>query len=300
MSYTPPTFGNLGKAYSDLFKKKYDFDNALKLTSKTDFGLTPSVSAKIYKDKIGGSLKAVYVDKSFGEAEGEIDAASGKAWGKVTLTKILQPAKFIFNGGFDPTSKDPLVKDGYSLKTEAEYRKDYLAGSASVLLGDDGKSVAAVAEVAGVVGMDGVAVGGQVKVSQQGSLLDYNVGAQYEKSSFVATVKTEHQGDVIRLSFYHAVRSDLKWGAEILSDEYDRLSKPAEARRRVISVAEEFQVDGDTLLKARLNNFGEIGTVVEHRLHNPNVVVGAAAQFKADGSARVTPDKFGLTLSIGE
>jgi len=272
----------------------------LKLTSKTDFGLTPSVTAKIYKDKIGGSLKATYVDKEYGEYEGEIDAASGKAWGKVTITRLLRPAKFIFNGGFDPTSKDPLVKDGYSVKTEAEYRKDYLAGSASVLLGDDGKSIAAVAEVAGVVGMDGVAVGGQVKVSQHGSLLDYNVGAQYEKSSFTGTVKTEHQGDVIRLSFYHQVRSDLKWGAEILSDEYDRLAKPAEARRRVISIAEEFQVDGDTLVKARLNNFGEIGAVIEHRLHNPAVVVGAAAQFKADGSARVTPDKFGLSLSIGE
>jgi len=300
MSYTPPTFGNLGKSYSDLFKKKYDFDNALKLASKTDFGLTPSVTAKIYKDKIAGSLKAVYVDNNWGEGEGEIDAASGKTWGKATLTKFLQPAKFIFSGGIDPTSKDPLVKDAYSLKTEVEYRKDYLAGSASVLLGDDGKSYAAVAEAAAVVGMDGVAVGGQVKVSQHGSLLDYNVGAQYEKSNFTGTVKTEHQGDVIRLSFYHKIRSDLKWGAEIVSDEYDRLAKPAEARRRVISVAEEFQVDGDTLVKARLNNFGEIGAVIEHRLHNPDVVVGAAAQFKADGSARVTPDKFGLTLSIGE
>jgi len=300
--FTPPVYGNLGKQFKDLFKKKYDFENVVKITNKTPFGLTLSTTGKIFKDKISGSTKGCYCDKSFGEVEGEVDAGSGKVWGKVVLTKLLNNAKFTLHGGFDPTSKDPLVKDGYSLKAEGEYRKDFLAGSGSVLLGDEGKGVAAVAEGAGVIGFDGLSVGGQVKLNfqQAQSISDYNVGAQYERKDFTATLLTENQGDVIRFSWFHKVSKDYNLGVELISDEFDHLSKPSEPRRRVISLASDFQLDVDTLIKAKANNFGEVSAVVEHRLTNPQVVLSAAAQFKAEGSARLSPDKFGLSVSFGE
>jgi voltage-dependent anion channel protein 2 len=300
--FTPPVYGSLGKQFKDLFKKKYDFENVVKITNKTPFGLTLTTSGKIFKDKISGSTKGCYCDKSFGEVEGEVDAGSGKVWGKVVLTKLLNNAKFTLNGGFDPTSKDSLVKDGYSLKAEGEYRKDFLAGSGGVLLGDEGKGVAAVAEAAGVIGFDGLSVGGQVKLNfqQAQSIADYNVGAQYERKDFTATLLTENQGDVIRFSWFHKVSKDYNLGVELISDEFDHLSKPSEPRRRVISLASDFQLDVDTLIKAKANNFGEVSAVVEHRLSNPAVVLSAAAQFKAEGSTRLSPDKFGLSVSFGE
>jgi len=300
--YVPPTFGSLGKQFKDLFKKRYEFDNVVKITNKTSFGLTLTTTGKIFKDKISGATKAVYVDKAWGEAEGEVDAGSGKVWGKVTLSKLLNNAKFIINGGVDPSSKDSLVKDNYSLKGEGEYRRDFLAGSGSVLLGDEGKGVSAVAEGAAVIGFEGLSVGGQIKLrlDQVQNISDYNVGAQYERKDFIATLLTENQGDVIRFSWFHKLSKDYNLGVELVSDEFDHLSKPTDPRRRLINIASEFQLDGDTLVKAKANNFGEISAAVEHRLSNPAVVVGAAAQFKAEGSSRLTPEKFGLSLAFGD
>jgi voltage-dependent anion channel protein 2 len=301
--FVPQTFGNLGKQFKDLFKKKYDFDNVVKITNKTSFGLTLTTTGKIFKDKISGSTKALYVDKSFGEAEGEVDTASGKVWGKATFTKWLNNSKFIFNGGLDPSSKDPLIKDNYSLKAEGEYRKDFLATTGAVLVGDEGKGLAALAEATGVIGFDGLSVGGQLKLKLDNaaqSIADYNVGAQYEHKEFTATLLTESQGDVIRFSWFHKVSKDYNLGVELISDEFDHLSKPTDPRRRVLNIASDFQLDIDTLVKAKANNFGEISAVVEHRLTNPALIVAAAAQFKAQGSSRLTPEQFGLSLAFGE
>jgi voltage-dependent anion channel protein 2 len=299
--FSPPLYSNLGKQFRDLFKKKYEFDNVLKITSKTAYGLTLTTSGKVYKDKISGATKAVYEDKSFGEVEGEVDAGSGKLWGKVTLTKLLNSSKFIVNGGFDPTSKDNLVKDGPSLKVEGEYRKDALAASGSVLLGDDGKGLSAIVEDAVVVGFDGLSVGGQVKLNPQNAqiLQDYNVGAQWERKDFIATLLTEFQGDVIKLSWFHKVSKDSNLGVEFISDDFDHLAKPSDPRKRLINIASDYQLDPDTLVKAKANNFGEVSAVVEHRL-GPQLQVGAAAQFKVEGSSRLAPEKFGISVTLGE
>jgi voltage-dependent anion channel protein 2 len=301
--FVTPLYANLGKQFRDLYKKKYDFDNALKITSKTNFGLTLTTTAKIYKDQISGATKALYFDRTWGEVEGEVDAGTGKVWGKVVLTKLLRNARFIFNAGLDPTSKDPLVKDGHSIKGEVEYVKDAIAASGAVLVGDDGKGLTAVTEGSVVVGFDGLSVGGQAKLNlhhPSNPIQDYNVGAQYERKDFVATLLTEFQGDVIRLSWFHRVSRDQNLGVELISDDFDKLAKASDPRRRVVAVATDFQVDPVTLVKARANNYGEVAAVVEHRLSNPNVLVGAAAQFKASGSSKFAPEKFGVTVSLGD
>jgi voltage-dependent anion channel protein 2 len=301
--FIPPTFGNLGKSFKDLFKKKHEYDSSIKITNKTSFGLSITTTGKIFKDKISGSSKALYVDKAWGESECEVDAGCGKIWEIARFTKLVQNAKFTLSGGYDPSSKDPLVKDGYSIKAEGEYRKDFLAGSGSVLFGDEGKGLSAAAEAAGVIGFDGLSVGGQIKLKleQAGQhISDYNVGAQYDAKDFTATLLTENQGEVIRFSWFHKVSKDYNLGAELISDEFDHLSKPTDPRRRVLNICSDFQLDVDTLVKAKANNFGEISAVVEHRLANPAVVVAAAAQFKAHGSSRLTPEQFGMSLSFGE
>jgi len=301
--FLPPIFTNLGKQFKDLIKKKYEFENSVKISNKTAFGLTLSTTGKIFKDKIAGSAKAVYVDKSWGEAEGEVDASSGKVWGKASFSKLVDNAKFILNGGFDPTSKDSLVKDGYSAKGEAEHRQDWHAVSGSLLVGDEGKGPAGLAEAAGVIGLEGFSVGLQAKAKldqSAQSIADYNVGAQHEFQDFTGTLLTESQGEVIRFSVFHKVSKDYNWGFELISDENDHLAKSSDPRRRVLNIASEFQLDENILVKAKANHFGEISAVVEHRLSNPQMVVAAAAQFKAEGSSRLTPEKFGISVSFGD
>jgi len=301
---SPPTFGNLGKSFKDLFKKKYDFDNIIKVVNKTNFGLTLTTSGKFLKDSISGNTKGVYKDH-FGEAEAEIDTGSGKVFAKTTLTNVVPSGKLIVSGGFDPTSKDPLVKTNWSVKTEAEYFYDIFAASGSILVGEDAKgAVGSAIEVADVIsGIDGLSVGGQVKFGldqASQSIEDYNLGVQYEQKGFTATLLTEYKAEVVRFSWFHKVNNNYSVGAEVISDELDHLAPPSNPRRKVLTLASEFQLDNDTQIKAKANNYGEVSTVIEHRLSNPSFLLTAAAQFKAVGSSKLTTDKFGIGLSFGE
>jgi len=304
---SPPFFGNLGKNFKDLLTKKYDFYNSVKVTNKTAFGLTLATTGKIEKESISGSSKATYVEKSFGEAEIEIDTGAEKAWAKASLDQLLKGGKIILGGGFEPKHKDPLIKNGLSVKGDFEYKHDIFSFSDSVVVGTDSKGVSgANVEVNAVLGagVEGLSVGGQVKFALDQAaqtVSDYNLGVQYEKDNFVASLLTEKQAQVIKFSWFHKVCKDYQLGAEIISDENGKLTeKGAEPRPVVLSLASQFQLDVDTLVKAKANNFGELAAVVEHRLSNPALVVGAAAQFKAKGFSKFATEKFGLSLAFGD
>jgi len=298
--FQPPVYSNLGKSYKDLYKKQFDFDNAVKVINKTDFGLTLTTAGTLKKDSIVGNQKVNYKDKRFGEADVEIDTASGKVWAKSTFDNLVKFTKIIFSGGLDPTSQDALVKDGWSGKGEVEYRKGALSATGGVLVGDDNGHNGAAAEAAGVIGFDGISVGGQAKYKVGDQGFEGNVASQYEHKDFTATMISEFQGDVLRFSWFHKVSAAYQLGVEILSDEFDHVSKPDDARRKVLTLASQYQLDADTIVKARGNNFGELGAAIQHRLANPLVQIGAAAQFKAKGTSKIAADKFGLALTFGD
>jgi len=299
--FVPQLFANLGKSYKDLAKKKYDYDNVLKIVNKTDFGLTLTTAGTFKKETISGNVKAAYKDKRFGDSELEVDTTSGKVFGKVGLDQLHKYTKVTVSGGFDPTSKEALVKDSWSLKGEGEYRKDFIAGGGSVLVGEESVNVGIGLEASGVIGFDGVSVGGQLKhrVGEK-EPNDFNVGAQCDHKDFTATMLSEFQGDVLRFSWFHKVSAPLQLGVELLSDEFDQLSKSENPRRRTITFASQYQVDDATQAKAKGNNWGDISVAIEHRLGNPAVLLGAAAEFKAKGTSKLAADKFGLSFTFGD
>jgi len=147
--------------------------------------------------------------------------------------------------------------------------------------------------VSGAIGADGATVGGQVKAPLD-AIADYtfNLGAQYDFKNFSLSLLTEKQTDVLKLSWFHKASRTHTLGVELVSDD----SKSA-ARPRVLNFASEYQVDVDTLVKFRANNYGELGAVVEHQL-GAALTVGAAAQFVAKGSSGLRSDKFGLNVSF--
>jgi len=260
--------------------------------------LSLTTSGKFTQKSLSGAHKAVFVDKKWGEFEGEVDSGSNKIYGKGTLTNLVKNAKFMIGGGFDPTCDDPLVKENWSVKGEAEFRQEFVAISGTVLVGEEDKNVASTVEVAGVIGFEGLSVGGQVKakLDNKQSLSDYNIGAQWERKDFIGSLLSEKEGQVLRFAWVHKVSPTYNLGAEIVSDEFQKLCKD---RKLVINLASEYQLDPDTSIKFRTNNYGEIGTVFEHRLAHPALTLSAAAQFRAHGTSRLQAEKFGLAVSLG-
>jgi hypothetical protein len=297
MSDTPavPLFANFGKQYKDLWKKKFDFDNIVKVTTKAPHGWTVATSAKIHKDVLHGVAKANFNYPAYGDGEIEADTGVGKLWGKITLGKLVPKAKFIFSGGLDPCSKDALVKRGPSVKAEAEYLISPSYGvSAGLLIAPHGNKIDGEVELTGSAGADGASVGGQFKAPVD-ALANYHVnfGAQYDYKGFTLSLLTEKQTDIIKLSWFHKASRSHALGVELVSDE----SKDAK-RPRVMSFASEYQVDVDTLVKFRANNYGELATVVEHQIYGPSLTVAAAVEFIAKGSSSLRSDKFGVSVAF--
>jgi len=293
VDYSPPFFPNIGKAFKDLFTKKYDFDNMFKVTNKTDVGATFTTTAKLGGGSIQGQEKIVVVEKNRGELELELDTSNEKAYGKLTFDSLVKNTKFMIGGGFDPNSKEPIAKAHSSVKGEVEHREDAWNTSGSVLVGEDFNAAVVTANVA--FGWDGFSLGGMIK-SDLKQLSDANFGFQYERKNFVAAAFSEQLGQVTRASWVHKVCPTKTLGFEVIFDDNEKLAK---GRKLVLSFGSEYQLDPDTSVKGRWNNFGELATVVEHRLHNPHALVGAAASFKVKGLGQLQLDKFGLSLSVG-
>lgn len=78
-----------------------------------------TLDGNLGKSDIQGVQKVEYTDKSWGKAEGELDTATGKAWGTATFKKLVKATELSIAGGFDPKSKSALVKANGGLKVRS-------------------------------------------------------------------------------------------------------------------------------------------------------------------------------------
>jgi hypothetical protein len=297
MTFAVPVFSSLGKSYRDLWKKKFDFKNQIKTTHKTDFGATLTTTGTLTADQVSGGATFKYVDNKWGEFEGEVDTGSNKIWEKLTLSDkiIYRGTKVTISGGFDPSSKEPIVKDSWSVKGEVEHTQDIFTAAASVTLGEEKKDkvdpgIAASVAVSATIGHEGLTVGGQVKFDQTQNISDYDIGLQYDHGAVTAALLTENQAEVIKASYVHRVSTKQTVGAEFVSED----------RGKTLNFASEYKPDKATGIKVRASTSGEAAASVEHRLVDPRVSISISAGWKVKGSSNVRLDKVGVGLHFGD
>jgi len=299
-AFIPPLFTNIGKAASELLKKKFDDKKDFKITvqtkNKTASGLTFTTGGDFdNKSNLTGNLKLNYKKASFGEVEGSLSTA-GPA--KVDLKlKALGPKGLVVQvvGDTAPSFKTGKFSSP-SAKVAVDYSQDFFSGSASVetasfftkntLFGGSG-----------VIGFDGLSVGGEVKVdlALEKKIDDYNVGAEWTTVDWTGSAKTEKEGNELALSYVHRVASDLTVGGEFKT----RLDGSDEGRG--LTLASEFKVDAATTVKLRGDTSKTVAVAVEHRLANPRVLIGAASKWGLDKDfSAPKPRDFGFSLTFGD
>jgi len=246
-------------------------------------------------------------DKAF-EIDSEIEAGENqKSILKLSAHKLVEGAKFIVSGGFDPESKDPLVKTSWHVKGEGEYTRPNFSGSLAVTVGEDpGKerkerdSSNPGAHIVGsiVAGSKGLSLGGQLKTNVENvqNLVDVNFGVHYEKENLGTTFLTEENGEVLRASATYQ-KDSWQFGAEFVSDEFDKLSKPSDPHRRVLNLATEYQVDPNSILKGRISTTETAGLVFERRCSTSPVTFHFSSQWKLKGYSHARFDKFGAGIT---
>jgi len=280
--FVPPTFKDFGKSLSDLFTKKYSYDHSFKVKSRADnLNLEAGVTAK--DGALNGHIKDKYKHADLGDIEAEFTTT-----GKVDVS--LKNAKLV---------KGVTVKIGATDKPNGKidvvYKQDAFTGG----LNFDVSQSKTVAEATGVVGTDGVSVGGQLqyglnhdpKSSDADGLLDYNGGIEYTQDSYTMTVKTAKKADNLAGSYIHKVSYDFTVGAQI---EY---SIPTNAR--LLTIGGQYQLTSDTLLQGKFNTNGLISTMVQQRLLNPEVKIGLSTDFLWKNQSTV-PQKFGASVVFGK
>jgi hypothetical protein len=302
MSFIPPLFDNLGKAASDLFKKKFDYKNQVQLKNKSKTGLTFTSTGDVSDKGVGGTLNIKYKQDSFGEVETEA-TTGGKAKAEVKAKKLAPGVVATFKGESNPKrdgvfASKPGAKSG-AVKTQVDYTQDFFAGSAAV---DTSFFEYTVLSGAGVIGFDGLSVGGEVKLDGQtrSEIDDYNVGAEYAHGDVVGTIKTENKGEKLTASFHQKVSGDQNVGAALtlaLDGSDDRTFKLGSEYK--VDEATNFKVKGEAQFKST-GTEGVAAGVIEHRLKNPSLLFALSSSYKVRDVKTYVPADFGISLTFGD
>lgn len=118
-------------------------------------------------------------------------------------------------------------------------------------------------------------------------------GIQYEDGNLATTVKVE-QGYKFSVSLYHAVSGALQLGAAVVADS-------TKSDQNTFTVGGQYKFSPSTWGKAKTDIKGDksytVSSFIEHRLIDPNVVVGLSHQW--NGTSRSTA-AFGASFALGE
>lgn len=288
-------FTKIGKEFDDLWKKKYDFKNQLKVTSAAAPWTVTSTAT--VDNGVTGNVVTKYADKGV-EGEVEVDTKSSKSYAKLTHGKLVDKTKLTFGAGFDP--KTAVGKDSWSVKAEAEREDETISAQLSLQVGDETKDhkdhIVLGTEVVGSLSYQsgGVTVGAQVKGKlDDPALTDYNFGVQYSQGPFTFHFLSEKEAEVLKVGAFHKKES-CAFGVEYISDEGNKLSKPADPQPRILNLATEFAKNG-TNYKLRLSTTGDAAAVVERSFDSAKVSLSSS--WKVKGTSSIKHDKLGVAIS---
>jgi len=275
--FIPPLFKRFGKGLTDQLKEQFEYKKYIKVKSSTSNGVALETTGEALKSgDYSGNVKATYKQKDIGTFEAELNTTGSTAY-SVKADKLTKGLTVKISGDEKPAGK-----------LEVDFAQEFYSTSLGVDVSKDTTSV----DGAGVIGFDGLSVGGAVKYDATAqSVSDYNAGVEYTQSDFTATVKTTNQADKVQTSFLQKVNGDLTFGGLF---SYDIVSG-----KRVLTVGGTYKVNDDNTAKLKTDSDGIVSSVLETRLRKSSAKVLLSAEHNLRNQTTV-PEKFGLGLIFGD
>jgi len=279
MAFVPPIFSKFGKTCSDLLNKKWeadDFNNTISVKSSSKGVKVTSKAIQTAPNAYNGKVSFEYNDKSFGKVTADVE--TDKQFKGTTEFNALYPGLVVKS----------VVKSSSGKAVSPEASIEYVTEPVALTATHNSKGQTVTA----AFGYEGFSCGvGLTKSSNADQPLAYEAGLQYEDGSVVLTANVK-KDYTVGLSLYHRVSSIFQVGASgvIASD----------AKKSTISVGSQYAVSPACIVKGKVVVDGEKQTTaygyVEHRLTDPNVVVGFSGSYQP-----TTKDaKFGFSFAFGE
>ncbi|KAJ8773243.1 hypothetical protein K2173_028420 [Erythroxylum novogranatense] len=274
MSKGPGLFSDFGKKARDSLTKDYISDQKITISTLSESGV--ALNSNLVKK---GSLSSGDVTAQFKHKKAVFDVKLDTESNILTTLTITD----------FPTSTKAVASirlpDYNSGKLEVQYFHEHASFTAAV-----GLNKSPALDLSAAIGTPGIAFGAEATyVTASGEFMKYNTGVSLTKPESSASVILADKGDSIRVSYLHHL-NQLRGGA-VVGD----ISRRFSTNENTLTVGCSYIVDPQTVLKAKLNNHGSLGALLQHELRPKSFLTVSGAFDTKD--LQKTP-KFGMALSL--
>ncbi|EEF52285.1 mitochondrial outer membrane protein porin 2 [Ricinus communis] len=273
MSKGPGLFSDFGKKAGDLLNKDYSTDHKIAVSSSfASGGITSSLYTK-------GGLSSGDVATQLKFKNGSLDIkinTESNILATLTATELPSSTKVI------ASVKLPDYNSG---KLEVQYFHEHAGITAAA-----GLNHSPVVDVSATIGTPTIAFGAETSyTTATGEFPKYNAGVRYSTADSNASVILADKGDSIQVSYLHHL--------DLLNKGTfgGMISRKFSTNENTLTVACSYVVDPQTVLKAKLNNHGNLGALLQHEI-NPKSLLTLSGSFDTKNLQK--NPKFGLALSL--
>ncbi|RDX71535.1 Mitochondrial outer membrane protein porin 2, partial [Mucuna pruriens] len=274
MSKGPGLFTDIGKKAKDLLTRDYSSDHKLTVSSYSTAGVALTSTA-VKKGRVStGDVAALYKYKNT-IIDVKLDTASIIST-TLTFTDIVPSTKTI------ASFKLPDFNSG---KLEVQYFHDHATLTSAVALNQS-----PIIDVSATVGTPTIAFGGEASYdTTSGRFAKYTAGISVTKPDSSASIILGDKGDSIKASYLHHL--DLSKKSAAVAEITRRFS----TNENIFTVGGSFAVDHLTQVKARLNNQGKLGALLQHEIIPKSVFTISS---EIDTKALDKNPRFGLAIAL--
>lgn len=270
----PGLFADIGKKARDLLTRDYISDQKFSVATYSDTGVAITSTAVKRGGLSTGDIATNYKYKN-NVIDVKVDTESNITT-TVTVMDIVPSTKTI------ASMKFPDYSSG---KLEVQYFHHHATFSTAAAL-----NKSPVVDVSATLGTPTIAFGAEAGYdTTSGNFTKYTAGIGVTKPESSASIILGDKGDTIKASYLHHL-DQLKRSAAV-----GEISRRFSTNENTFTVGGSYAIDHLTVVKAKLNNHGKLGAVLQHELI-PKSLLTIAGEF--DTKALEKTPKFGVGLAL--
>ncbi|KAM7520398.1 hypothetical protein LguiB_019360 [Lonicera macranthoides] len=274
MSKGPGLFSDIGKKAKDLLTRDYISEQKFSVSTYSDTGVALTSTAVKKGGLSTGDVAAQYKYKNT-LIDVKCDTDSNVST-TLTVTDIVPSTKTI------ASVKLPDYNTG---KLEVQYFHHHATVTTAIT-----HNQSPGIDLSATIGTTTFALGAEAGYEPSSAkLTKYTAGISVTKPDSCASIVLGDKGDTIKASYVHHLDVSKKSAA------VGEITRRFSTNENTFTVGGCFAVDNLTLVKAKLNNHGKLGAILQHELI-PKSVLTIASEF--DTKALDKTPRFGVALAL--
>ncbi|KAF2571218.1 hypothetical protein F2Q70_00000681 [Brassica cretica] len=274
MSKGPGLFADIGKKAKDLLTRDYNTDQKFSISTYTASGVSLTSTALKKGGVHAADVTSQYKYKN-AVFDFKIDTDS-TILTTVTFTEILPSTKAIASF---------KVPDNSSGKLEVQYFHDHATVTAAAALKQN-----PLIDITATLGTPVISFGAEAGYDTSSkTFTKYNAGISVTKPDACASIILGDKGDSIKASYLHHLDESKRSAA--VGEVYRKFS----TNENTITVGGLYAIDHTTTVKAKLNNNGKLGALLQHEVVPKSLVTVSS---EIDTKALDKHPRFGLSLVL--